>query len=143
MSIAFLPSRYLADPPPNRYRFATTNNVVLIDEFDQTFTNVLPFYAMPSHTLQNRSEILQRDPSTFTMAISNGQVEIVGAHKADGRAKDQAALMKKWVQWVPDVNITMSAHDGPSIMMDDRGRQKHIAAAKKGVCESRFRSVVE
>lgn len=91
---------------------------------------------MPPSTLQNRSDILQRDPSTFTMAIKNGEVEIAGAHKGDGRAKDQAALMKRWVQWVPDVNVTMSAHDGPSIMMDDRGRQRHVDAAKKGVCES-------
>ncbi|ORY89461.1 hypothetical protein BCR35DRAFT_350444 [Leucosporidium creatinivorum] len=115
------------------FRFAQTNKVILIDEFDQTFTDVLPFYAMPPSMLQNRSEALQRDPSTFTMNIKNGEVSITGAHKDDGRAKDQAALMKRWVQWVPDVNVTMSAHDGPSIMMDDRGRSRHVEAAKKGV----------
>lgn len=85
--------------------------------------------------LQNRSEALQRDSSTFTMNIKGGEVTISGAHKDDGRAKDQAALMKRWTQWVPDVNVTMSAHDGPSVMMDERSRTRHVEAAKKGVCE--------
>jgi hypothetical protein len=128
-------SRSLTSYISPRFRFAQTNKVILIDEFDQTFTDVLPFYAMPPSMLQNRSEALQRDPSTFTMNIKGGEVTITGAHKDDGRAKDQAALMKRWTQWVPDVNVTMSAHDGPSIMMDDRGRTKHVEAAKKGVCE--------
>jgi hypothetical protein len=118
-----------------RFRFAQANEVILIDEFDQTFTDVLPFYAMPPSMIHNRSMVLQSDASTFTMSIAKGKVKILGAHKADGRAKDQAALMKRWAKWVPDVNVTMSAHDGPSVMMDDRGKRRHVEAAKKGVCE--------
>ncbi|GAA6001465.1 hypothetical protein JCM10207_006679 [Rhodosporidiobolus poonsookiae] len=119
------------------FRFAQANDVILVDEFDQTLTDVLPFYAMPPAILAERAARLQVDPSTFTMVIENGKVEIVGAHAGDGRAKDQAALMKRWAKWVPDVNVTMSAHDGPSIMMDHRGRERHIAAAKKGTHLSR------
>ena len=40
--------------------------------------------------------------------------------------------MKRWAKYVDDVNITMSGHDGPSIMMDWETRQKHIDAAKAG-----------
>ncbi|GAA6028212.1 hypothetical protein JCM8097_006919 [Rhodosporidiobolus ruineniae] len=114
------------------FRFAQDNDVILLDEFDQTFTDILPFYAMPPATISQRADRLQVDPSTFTMVIAKGQVEIIGAHAKDGRAKDQLALMKRWARWVPDVNITMSAHDGPSIMMDWRGRQRHLDAAKSG-----------
>ncbi|GAA5828833.1 hypothetical protein JCM11251_005889 [Rhodosporidiobolus azoricus] len=114
------------------FRFAQANDVVLVDEFDQTFNDILPFYAIPPSIIAERSERLQVDPSTFTMIIKGGTVEVVGAHAGDGRAKDQAALMKRWAKWVPDVNITMSAHDGPSIMMDHRGLQRHLDAAKKG-----------
>ncbi|KAK4053911.1 hypothetical protein OIO90_003748 [Microbotryomycetes sp. JL221] len=115
------------------FKFAQDNNVVLIDEFDQTLNDVLPFYALPPETIHNRSMVLQRDPSTFTMQIRNGRNTIIGAHKADGRAKDQAELMKRWTKFLPDVNITMSAHDGPSIVMDHRGKTRHFEAAKKGV----------
>ncbi|GAA5975453.1 hypothetical protein JCM11641_004268 [Rhodosporidiobolus odoratus] len=114
------------------FRFAQENDVVLIDEFDQTFNDIFPFYAMPPSTLADRAERLQVDASTFSMIIKNGKVDIVGGHAKDGRAKDQAALMKRWARWVPDVNISMSAHDGPSIIMDWRGRQRHHDAAKKG-----------
>jgi hypothetical protein len=119
-----------------RFKFAKENDVVLIDEFDQTFTDILPFYALTPQTITTRAERLQVDPSTFTMVIKDGHVEVLGAHALDGRAKDQLALMKRWAQYVPDVNITMSAHDGPSIMMDHGTRMKHIDAAKKGTSAS-------
>jgi hypothetical protein len=115
-----------------RFKFAKENDVVLIDEFDQTFTDILPFYALTPQTITARAERLQVDPSTFTMVIKDGHVEVLGAHALDGRAKDQLALMKRWAQYVPDVNITMSAHDGPSIMMDHGTRMKHLEHAKKG-----------
>ncbi|BGP40375.1 hypothetical protein JCM10449v2_004337 [Rhodotorula kratochvilovae] len=114
------------------FRFAKENDVILIDEFDQTLTDVLPFWALAPKTIAARADALQLDSSTFTMVIKGGAVEIIGAHAKDGRAKDQAALMKRWSKWVPDVNITMSAHDGPSIMMEHGVRQKHLDAAKKG-----------
>ena len=69
------------------------------------------------------------------MVVQGGNVKITGAHKDDGRAEDQEELMLRWKQWVPDVNITMSAHDGPSIMMDAKNREKHEVAAKKGIRE--------
>lgn len=115
-----------------RFRFAKENDVILVDEFDQTFTDVLPFWALSPSVLQTRASKLQIDSSTFTMVIRKGVVEIAGAHAKDGRAKDQAALMKRWARWVPDVNITMSAHDGPSIMMDYGTRQRHLDYAKAG-----------
>ncbi|BGP32207.1 hypothetical protein JCM10296v2_003987 [Rhodotorula toruloides] len=114
------------------FRFAKENDVVLVDEFDQTLTDVLPFWALSPSVLQARASKLQIDASTFTMVIRKGVVEIAGAHAKDGRAKDQAALMKRWARWVPDVNITMSAHDGPSIMMDYGTRQRHLDYAKAG-----------
>lgn len=107
----------------------------MIDEFDQTLNDVLPFYALPDYVIQHRALQLQNDPSTFTMRIKNGKNEIIGAHKGDGRAKDQAKLMERWTKWVPDVNITMSAHDGPSVMLDQRSRSNHMQAALKGECK--------
>ncbi|GAA5940397.1 hypothetical protein JCM3775_005079 [Rhodotorula graminis] len=123
-------------PPPKGFddwfRFAQANKVILIDEFDQTFTDILPFWALSPKTLATRQAEQQVDPTTFTMVINKGAVEIVGSHAQDGRAKDQAELMKRWTKWVPDVNITMSAHDGPSIMMEHDVREKHVELAKKG-----------
>ena len=96
----------------------------------------MPFWAIPPSVIHARSRVLEEAPWTFTMVVNQGKVEIGGAHKGDGRAADQQKLMQRWVQWVPHVNITMSAHDGPSIMTDDTTKRKHYEAAKAGVCGS-------
>jgi len=131
------------------FEFAQENNVILIDEFDSTFRDVELFYALPPKVIRERAEKLQIDQSTFTMEISSttGKVVISGNHKEDGRAKDQKKLMERWSKWVvggevkrngktmrEGVNITMAAHDGPSVMMDERGRTRHLQAARQGKC---------
>lgn len=116
----------------NRFEFAQANSVVLIDEFDQTFNDVLPFWALPPSIIANRSQTIQADPNAITLKIINGKVEVSGTFTSHPRALDQSGLMKRWAKYVDDVNITMSGHDGPSIMMDWETRQKHIDAAKAG-----------
>lgn len=118
-----------------RFKFAQTNEVILIDEFDNIARDTLPFWAIPPSVLHERARVLEDAPWTFTMVIKKGEVSIAGAHKGDGRAADQAKLMKRWVKWVPITNITMSAHDGPSIMTDERMMRRHVEAAKQGLRE--------
>lgn len=123
--------------PDRRFEFAQANNVVLIDEFDQTFNDILPFWALPPSVIANRSQVIQADPNAITLQIVKGKVEVAGTFANHPRALDQSGLMKRWTKYVDDVNITMSGHDGPSIMMDWGTRQKHIDAAKAGKRESR------
>lgn len=120
------------DSDSRRFAFAQKSNVVLIDEFDGILRDIHPFYALSPQLLSQRSLRLQTDPSTFTMRVKGGEVEVIGEHREDGRADDQRDLMKRWKQWLPDVNISMSAHDGPSIMMDYTTKQKHTDAADAG-----------
>lgn len=40
--------------------------------------------------------------------------------------------MKDFVKYLPQVNITMSAHDGPSVLMDWKLRDKHESLARQG-----------
>ncbi|GAA5950638.1 hypothetical protein JCM3765_000559 [Sporobolomyces pararoseus] len=130
------------------FKFAKENKVILLDEFDQTFKDVELFWSLPPKVIRERAEKLQKDPSTFTMLINgenaDEEVEIVGAHAKDGRAKDQKELMKRWSKFIKGspkkdgskgfegVNITMAAHDGPSIMMDIKSRDRHLNAARTG-----------
>ncbi|GAA5875316.1 hypothetical protein JCM3774_005777 [Rhodotorula dairenensis] len=127
--------RHKRNPPKGFdkwFEFAQANNVVLIDEFDQTFNDILPFWALPPSVIANRSQVVQTDPNAITLQIINGKVEVAGTFTEHPRARDQSGLMKRWTKHVDDVNITMSGHDGPSIMMDWGTRQKHIDAAKAG-----------
>ncbi|KAM0753101.1 hypothetical protein T439DRAFT_378824 [Meredithblackwellia eburnea MCA 4105] len=127
--------RYNRLPPKgfdHWFNFAQANDVVLIDEFDNINRDLEPFWAIPVDVIRERAIDLEEAAWTFTMAVQKGEVEIIGAHKADGRAIDQAKLMNRWTRWVENVNITMSAHDGPSIMTDDRTKQRHLSAARQG-----------
>lgn len=86
--------------------------------------------------IANRSRTIQKDPAAITLMIIDGKVQVAGTFAQHPRALDQSGLMKRWTQWVDDVNITMSGHDGPSIMMDWGTRQMHLDAAKQGKRES-------
>lgn len=115
-----------------RFEFAKANDVVLIDEFDQTYKDILPFWALSPALIANRSQTIQQDPAAITLMLKNGKVEVAGTFAQHPRALDQSGLIKRWAKWLNDVNITMSGHDGPSIMMDWESRQKHIDAANRG-----------
>lgn len=93
---------------------------------------MLPFLALPPDLLLERADDLRADPNTFTAAVKGGKLEIVGAHKDDERAQNQGKLMKRWVEHVDDFNMTMSAHDGPSVIMNHRVKERHIQAALAG-----------
>lgn len=63
--------------------------------------------------------------------IKAGKLDIIGAKKELGRAKDQAELIQPFLKLLPDVNITMSAHDGPSVLLDRALRDKHESYGKQ------------
>lgn len=109
-----------------RYKFASERGVILIDEYDQIQRDIMPFLALPPHILHQRIEELEKNEFTHTFVVRNGEITITGSKKEMGRANDQAGLMKNFMHLLPDVNITMSAHDGPSIVLDWDMRQRHM-----------------
>lgn len=92
----------------------------------------MPFWSLSQNLLRTRITELENNEFTHTFVVKNGKIEIVGAKKELSRARDQADLMKDFVKYLPEVNITMSAHDGPSILMDWKLRNKHEELARRG-----------
>lgn len=121
----------------NRFKFAKDNDVILIDEYDRINLDILPFYSLPPPVLLSRAYELSQDADTHTFVVKDGEVEITGPMKELARAGDQRELMKRYKQWLPDMNITISAHDGPSVLLDWRQKERHLTAAKEGKCELR------
>ncbi|KAI9618745.1 hypothetical protein KEM48_006509 [Puccinia striiformis f. sp. tritici PST-130] len=88
---------------------AQENQVKLVDEFDRVNELIEPFWAIPPTVLRNRTE------------------------EADvGRTIDQLKLLEVIVPHLPDVNVTMSHHDGPSVFMDWKTKQRHLDHARAG-----------
>lgn len=127
--------RYGRNPPKGFdrwFKFAQDNGVILIDEYDQISKDILPFTALSQAKLAERVAEIESNEFVHTFVVRNGKITITGAKKELARASDQAELMKNFVQFLPDVNITMSAHDGPSVAVDWQLRERHVKAASAG-----------
>lgn len=134
-AVAEYKRRYKRKPPKGFdlwFKFAQNNKVQLVDEFDTIHHDLEPFWALPPAVIKARAEELQKADYTSTFVFKNGVIEIIGAHKDDGRSAAQLGLMKRWAQWMSPVNISMSAHDGPSILMDTTADTRHRQAARGG-----------
>lgn len=81
--------------------------------------------------------------NAFTITVRNGgrKLNVVGPMKNTNTRPDQMlALLEGISKWLPDMNITITGHDSPWVMISGEAKEKHIAAAKAGRCELLFLS---
>ncbi|KAL8292384.1 hypothetical protein RQP46_000996 [Phenoliferia psychrophenolica] len=131
--------RYGMAPPKGFgqwFDFAKRNNVKLLDEYDSILERLTPFASLTRDVLQARSDMLQHDKTfwmhdmTFTI---RGGMSADGPMRADGHRADQVLeLMKGFAQYLPDLNITMTGHDVPWVVVAGEARIRHVEAAKAG-----------
>lgn len=127
--------RYGRRPPAGFdkwFAFAQGNGVQLLDEYDTIETSLAPFRSLPLDVLQKRKETLESWDWTYTISVKDGKITLKGAHKHNPRAIEQAALIEEVAKWLPDVDIVMSAQDGPSVVLDHNLKQAHLKATAEG-----------
>lgn len=126
-----------------RYKFALENEVILIDDYDQIYRDMLPFLGLPSTPLRQRSTEIITDTGnflhggSFTFKVEGGAIaDISGGAKEHTRMKDQLSLMERFVQYLPDMNITIWAHDAPMLHIagEKRKELEDLASAGKSGC---------
>ena len=105
---------------------------MLLDEYDQIHRDIVPFLSLSPSLLAVRIAELEENEFTHTFVVKDGKIEITGSKKELARASDQAGLMADFLQYLPDVNITMSAHDGPSILMEYAQKSRHEQLGSEG-----------
>ncbi|BGO91104.1 hypothetical protein NBRC10512_005802 [Rhodotorula toruloides] len=137
-------------PPPRGFdawfRFAQSNNVQLLDEYDSIYERILPFAALSPEVLQERSAVLQNvtgeeeywiHQHTATIKLRHedgvGKLEAEGpGTKANPRAEQMMALLEGVKDMLPDLNITITSADVPWIVLSGAHKQMHEAAAQAG-----------
>jgi len=123
-------------PPPTGFKewflWAQENDVKLVDEYDRINELIEPFWALPPHVLRNRTEQEGKNEAFSTFVVKNGTVKAIGPKKDAPRTIDQLKLLEVIVPHLPDVNVTMSHHDGPSVFMDWTTKQRHLDHARAG-----------
>lgn len=101
------------------YEFATKRNSVIIDDFDQIYSDLLPFRAISPARLRELTHTLATNPSNEVGAISirNGNVHIqkdtLPTHRwmVEGAVK----MMEPFVEHLPDMDLVFNLNDEPRL----------------------------
>ncbi|GAA5872179.1 hypothetical protein JCM8547_003827 [Rhodosporidiobolus lusitaniae] len=146
-AVAEYKRRYGFNPPRGFdawYRFAVVHNVQLVDEYDSIMDRILPYAALHSDVLQKRSAMLQNvsqeeefwlHKHSVTIKVREKGMKVTAEgpfYKINNRADQTMALLQGMSQFLPDLNITITGHDVPWIVLGGEHKQQHIEAAKRG-----------
>lgn len=102
---------------------------------------ILPFLSLPSALLQERSNQLQNDAefwmanNAFTIQIRNAGRRIIAKgpmKEVNARPEQMILLLEGIAKWLPDLNLTITGHDSPWVMIAGEARARHVEAAKAG-----------
>lgn len=128
--------RYNRQPPKGFdawYWMAKGNGFQLLDEFDTLDRTLQQFLAVPSSILHARSDKLQNDPSFWiqdkTVTIEIGKAGTRATARGpmkdtNPRAQQMLQLLNGIVKYLPDMNVTMTAHDVPWIVQSAETREE-------------------
>ncbi|BGP15572.1 hypothetical protein JCM10213_003316 [Rhodosporidiobolus nylandii] len=139
--------RYNQAPPRGFdawYRFAVEHDVPLVDEYDSIYERILPYAALRPEVLQRRSAMLQNTTGEEEFWLHQHSVTIkveeegrkVSAEgpmrKVNNRADQIMELLDGISQFLPDLDITITGHDVPWIVVSGEHKKLHEEAAKAG-----------
>ena len=132
-AVAEYKRRYGIYPPPNFdkwYAFARDKGVQLIDEYDNIYHSLLPFWGLVPSVIRSRvQEALGFDNALMGFAIRGGSIvhtERPPGYKDMAEWQDHATsgMMKAFVKHLPDMDLAFNLHDEPRVIVphDDLSR---------------------
>ncbi|KAK4554365.1 hypothetical protein LTR86_008573 [Recurvomyces mirabilis] len=120
-------------PPPGFkewYKFARERHVHNIDDFDQIYADLRPFWANPPadirHYAAHASDI--RDHGVSVVSLRSGQVfqELWG-----WRSETFVRMLSSFAHWLPDMDIAMNRMDQPRVVVPWEELQEMLTIEKK------------
>ncbi|KAI4178265.1 MAG: hypothetical protein L6R41_008459, partial [Letrouitia leprolyta] len=125
--------RYKVPPPPNFdkwYQFAKERNVRFIDEYDEIYHALLPFWALEPRLIRGRArEALGFDNGLLGVLIRDGAVA-TAAGGPEWQQKSTVGMMDSFVKHLPDMDLPFNLHDEPRVVIPDDDLSRLVAAAK-------------
>lgn len=123
------------------------NHIVLVDEYDQIYDDILPFLALKPSEFRDRARSLRTDTSlpwhahSFSLEVKDGTVVFPpGGAPGGGKKEDMLELLADFTEMLPDLDIRINGGDEPSVVISGETRQKHEKAAREGEGAFRFPS---
>lgn len=120
-AVAEYKRRYRMPPPPQFdkwYKYAVDQGTVLIDEYDNIFDILLPFWGVKPSVLRARvREDLGHPNNLAGFVIRNGKVAVPDEARGDFNVGGMANIVDPFAQWLPDMDFAINPHDEPRIVV--------------------------
>ncbi|KAL9603270.1 MAG: hypothetical protein Q9219_001292 [cf. Caloplaca sp. 3 TL-2023] len=125
--------RYKVPPPPNFdkwYQFAKERDVQLIDEYDEIYHALLPFWALDPALVRGRArEALGFDNALLGILIRDGAV-VSAAGGLEWQQKSTVGMMEGFIKYLPDMDLPFNIHDEPRVVVPSDDLSRLVAMAK-------------
>ncbi|KKA25076.1 Capsular associated protein [Rasamsonia emersonii CBS 393.64] len=116
--------RYKQHPPPGFdkwYEYATSRSSLVIEDFDQIYSDLLPFRALTPQQLRKLTHELVTNPFNDVAAISirNGTARVQEDIKPTHAWMVEAAakMIEPFVEHLPDMDIPLNLNDEPRVVV--------------------------
>ena len=119
-TVATYRGKYGRHPPPgfkDWYQFARKKNVHNIDDFEQIMDDLRPFWAVEPKVLRNLAANMWRDDEQGVSGIHIRNHKVVRETKDGWRSHALVSLVKKFVKYLPDMDIAMNKLDQPRVVV--------------------------
>jgi len=122
------------------------NRVILVDEYDQIHSDMLPFRSLSPSEFRRRSTALQTDSTlpwyshSFGLGVKTGAVKrFAGGGNGGTRMEDLMDILGEFSEMLPeDVEMRFMDGDEPGVVISGESRERHERFAQEGKCTSRF-----
>ncbi len=117
-------------PPPgfkDWYKYARERNVHNIDEFDQIMDDIRPFWAIEPRVIRNLAANMWRDEADGIIGIHIRNHKIAKVNFASWRSDLMVSLIKKFINYLPDMDISANRLDQPRVVVPWADMQSLLA----------------
>ncbi|KAL5345751.1 hypothetical protein ACLOAV_009505 [Pseudogymnoascus australis] len=112
-------SRYHRLPPPNFdkwFEYAKDRNCTTINDYDQIYEDLLPFWGVKPSLIRTRSTIKHKSSGFISIQIDNEKVDTV--HVSDEYSHLDGPIInmvKSFAAWLPQMQIVLNPSPSPQI----------------------------
>ncbi|CAH0049218.1 unnamed protein product [Clonostachys solani] len=125
--------RYEMPPPPNFdkwFKFATDNDVQLVDEFDTIHQLITPFWGLKPETIRKRAkEALGFDNALLGISIRNHEITLVEGGQ-EWQQNATQSMIEKFIEYIPDMDLAFNIHDEPRVVLSHEDLAHLVNKAK-------------
>jgi len=122
--------RYGRNPPPgfrDWYRYARDNGVHNVDDFEQIMDDLRPFWGVEPKVIRSLAAHMSVNKEDGLSGIHIRNQKIWKVSHEDWRAETFVKMLKKFVKFLPDMDIAMNRLDQPRVAVPWDDMQKLLA----------------